>query len=444
LAHRPFVFRSHDARAFSGRTVPTSAYVRGIVIRNRYAILGLLTLLNLVNYLDRFVVNAVAPKIQVALSLSNAQLGAVKGMFMVGYVLTSPIFGWLGDRKPRKVLIAAGVAAWSLATAASGLASTLALMLLARAMVGVGEASYATLSPTIIDDVAPPERKNRWLAVFFVATPIGAALGFLFGGWVDHHWGWRAAFFLAGGPGLVLALSALLLEEPARATTKEARAASTSAAWRELARNRLYVFAVAGYVAQTFALGGFANWAVEFLYRRLDMELANADLAFGGVTVVTGLAGTAIGGWLADKWPGEDRARAAVKVCAWSSILAAPVALAALFMPSAVAFIAALAATQLVIFTSVAPTNTAVLLSVPATQRATAMAVTILAIHVLGDILSPILIGASADAFHDSPLRGSGGTGLLVGMVSLPIALAVSGALWWVGARERPAAATAS
>lgn len=415
------------------------------MIRNRYAILGLLTLLNLVNYLDRFVVNAVAPKIQVALSLSNAQLGAVKGMFMVGYVLTSPIFGWLGDRKPRKALIAAGVAAWSIATAASGLAGTLALMLLARAMVGVGEASYATLSPTIIDDISPPARKNRWLAIFFVATPIGSALGFLFGGFVDHHWGWRQAFFLAGGPGLVFALAALLVEEPARTSAREEGASSRAGAWRELAKNRLFVFAVAGYIAQTFALGGFANWAVEFLYRRLDMELASADLAFGGVTVVTGLAGTALGGWLADKWPGDDRARAAVKVCAWSSIVAAPIALGALFMPSQAAFIAALGVTQLVIFTSVAPTNTAVLLSVPASQRASAMAVTIFAIHVLGDILSPILIGASADAFHDSPLRGSGGTGLLVGMVSLPVALAISGALWWVGARDdRPAPATAS
>jgi MFS family permease len=406
------------------------------VIRSPHAILALLTLLNLVNYLDRFVVNAVAPKIQIALSLSNAELGAVKGAFMVGFVLTSPVFGWLGDRRPRKVLIAIGVGAWSLATAASGLASSLARMLLARGAVGVGEASYATLSPTIVDDISPPERKNRWLAIFFVATPLGSALGFLFGGFVEHHWGWRTAFFVAGGPGLLLALAALLLAEPERKAVASRSTEALARTYRELAKNRLYVFAVAGYVGQTFALGGFVNWAVEFLYRRLDMDLAQADFAFGAVTVVTGLAGTAIGGYVADKQPGVDRARAAVRLCAWSSLVAAPVALAALLMPSQGTFIAALAVVELVIFTTVAPTNTAVLLSVPPTQRATAMAVTILAIHVIGDILSPILIGASADLFHDSPLRGSGGTGLLVGMMSLPIALAISGALWWVGARE--------
>ena len=414
------------------------------MIRNRHAILALLTLLNLVNYLDRYVVNAVAPKIQLALSLTNAELGAVKGVFMVGYVLTSPVFGWLGDRKPRKTLIAAGVAAWSLATGLSGLASTLALLLLARAMVGVGEASYATLSPTIIDDISTPERKNRWLAIFFVATPIGSALGFLFGGFVDEHWGWRAAFFLAGGPGLALALGALAIEEPARTAVAPRSREAPMALYRELAKNRLYVFAVAGYVAQTFALGGFANWAVELLYRRLGMELARADFLFGVVTVVTGLAGTALGGWLADKWPGDDRARAAVKLCSWSSFIAAPLALAALLMPGPTSFIAMLAVTQLVIFTTMAPTNTAVLLSVTPGQRATAMAVTILAIHVLGDILSPILIGASADLFHDSPLRASGGTGLLVGMLSLPVALVISGALWWHGSRDRRADAAAT
>ena len=433
------------------------------MIRNRHAILALLTLLNLVNYLDRYVVNAVAPKIQLALSLTNAELGAVKGVFMVGYVLTSPVFGWLGDRKPRTILSAedkAAIVARVLAgeqrsavladsakngkDVVSGLASTLALLLLARAMVGVGEASYATLSPTIIDDISTPERKNRWLAIFFVATPIGSALGFLFGGFVDEHWGWRAAFFLAGGPGLALALGALAIEEPARTAVAPRSREAPMALYRELAKNRLYVFAVAGYVAQTFALGGFANWAVELLYRRLGMELARADFLFGVVTVVTGLAGTALGGWLADKWPGDDRARAAVKLCSWSSFIAAPLALAALLMPGPTSFIAMLAVTQLVIFTTMAPTNTAVLLSVTPGQRATAMAVTILAIHVLGDILSPILIGASADLFHDSPLRASGGTGLLVGMLSLPVALVISGALWWHGSRDRRADAAAT
>lgn len=405
------------------------------MIRNRHAILALLTLLNLVNYLDRYVVNAVAPKLQLALSLSNAQLGAVKGAFMVGYLLTSPLFGWLGDRRPRKTVIAAGVAVWSLATAASGLAGTLGLLLLARAVVGVGEASYATLSPTLIDDLSTPERKNRWLAVFYVAIPVGSALGFLFGGYADARWGYRAAFFLAGGPGLLLAVLMLLLEEPTRSASTAARAVGGAHIYRELARNRLYLFAVAGYVAQTFALGGFANWAVEFLYRRLGMELAAADRWFGIVTVVTGLAGTAVGGVLADRWPGVDRAQAALKVCAWSSIAASPFAIAALFMPGSASFIAMLAVCELAIFVSVAPSNAAILLSVPSHLRASAMAVSIFAIHVLGDILSPLLIGVSADLFHDSPARGSGGTGLLVGMMSLPVALLLSWLFWWRGAR---------
>ena len=127
------------------------------MIRSPRAILALLTLLNFINYLDRFLVSAVAPKIQESLSINDTQIGAITSAFMFGYFLTSPGFGWLGDRYKRKGLIAAGVAVWSLATAGSGLATSFGSMFAARVLVGIGEASYASLSPTIIDDIAPPE-----------------------------------------------------------------------------------------------------------------------------------------------------------------------------------------------------------------------------------------------------------------------------------------------
>ncbi len=411
------------------------------MIKSRHAILALLTALNLFNYLDRYIVNAVAPDLQAALGLSNSELGIVKGIFMVGYIATCPLFGWLGDRYARKGLIAAGVAAWSVATATSGFAFAFGTLLMARAGVGVGEASYATLSPTIIDDIASPETKNRWLAIFYVAIPVGSALGFLLGGFVNHHWGWRAAFYVAGGPGILLALLTLLIREPERAAA--VRPAGVAGAYAAILKRPLFVSAVLGYVAQTFALGGFANWAVEFLYRHHGMELESADRWFGIVTVVTGLGGTALGGLLADRWPGEDRARVSLKVCAWSSLVAAPIALIALFMPTSSSFIIALGVCEFVIFASVAPTNAAVLLSVPNELRASAMALSILAIHVLGDILSPFFLGVSADLFHDAPTRGSGGHGLFVGMLMLPVALALSAGFWWRGARvgEAPAPA---
>jgi MFS family permease len=392
-------------------------------------ILALLTLLNFVNYLDRFLVTAVAPKIQDELGLSNAAIGLVTSAFMFGYFLTSPAFGWFGDRYKRKGLIAVGVAVWSIATAASGLAETFGAMFVARVFVGIGEASYASLAPTIIDDIAPPGRKNRYLAIFYLATPVGSALGFIAGGLLEHHYGWRNAFFVAGGPGVLLALATLLIREPERTKTEAAKL--TASPYPVLARHRLYVLAVGGYVAQTFALGGFVAWAPQYLTRALGMELHAADFWLGAVAVATGFAGTGVGGYWADRMKG-DRVIACLKVCAVSSVLAAPFAALCLVMRTPVSFFVAAALCELFLFLSVAPINAAVMGSVPAWVRASAMAVSIFAIHLLGDLISPPLIGAIADA------GGGGGDGIRLGMYLTPAAFAVSAVVWIAGARARP------
>lgn len=400
-------------------------------------ILALLTGLNLVNYIDRYVVMAVAPKIQESLGLSDAQVGWVTSAFIVGYLVTSPMFGWLGDRFQRKGLIAAGVFVWSAATALSGLADGFAAMVAARLLVGVGEASYATLSPTIIDDLVEPRSKNRYLAIFYVAVPLGAALGYLIGGWLDHHFGWRAAFFIAGGPGVLLSLLVLGIREPARTALGEHKV-SLLDAYRELKRCKAYVSCTAGYIAQTFALGGFTAWAAPFLYRKLCLELHIATTYFGGVTAVTGILGTAIGGWLADRWPGDDRTRVALRVCAVSSIVAAPLAALALFTATPLGFLIALGACELAVFISVAPVNAATLLSVPPRLRASAMATSIALIHLLGDLISPPLIGLVSDVAGDARAFCSGAAGLQLGMYMLPAALALSAVLWWRGASAPP------
>ena len=421
-------------------------------------ILALLTLLNFVNYLDRFLVSAVAPKIQESLGINDAQIGWITSAFMFGYFLTSPGFGWLGDRHRRKGLIAAGVAVWSLATIASGLATGFGSMFVARVFVGVGEASYASLSPTIIDDIAPPKRKNAYLAIFYLATPVGSALGFVLGGFLQHRYGWQNAFFVAGGPGVLLALVTLLIKEPERKTAAaleaEARAAEESGDAAEekvvarpipragsspyalLARERLYVIAVGGYIAQTFALGGFTAWAPQYLKRKLGMELHEADFWFGVVTVVTGFAGTGLGGFWADRMKG-DRVVACLKICAISSVLATPFAAACLFMPTPTLFFIAMALCELSLFLSVSPTNAAIMLSVPVMVRANAMAVSIFAIHLFGDLVSPPLIGSISD--H----TGGGASGLQLGLYLLPAALAVSAVVWGRGMRPRPTPAPA-
>lgn len=403
-------------------------------IRRPYWILAVLSGLNLVNYLDRYIVAAVGPKLAEELGLSDSQFGFVVTAFMVGYFATSPMFGALGDRFARRGLIALGVVVWSLATVASGFAQTFAAMIATRVVVGVGEASYATLAPTIIDDLAEPSKKNRWLAIFYVAIPVGSALGYLAGGQLEHAFGWRSAFFIAGGPGLLLALLALAIEEPPRTTRATAKTQAgafssfgTTAA--QLFRMPLYRDTVIGYTAQTFALGGFAAWAPKYLYHVIGLDLKTADYWFGLILVITGLSATFAGGQLGDRWPGEDRARANLRVCAISTAISVPCAALCLLASSAVGFFAAIAAAEFAIFLSTSPINAVILGSVPTELRASAMAASIFAIHLLGDMISPPLIGMISDA---SSLRGA--------MIVLPVALGAATLVWWRQSGQRAVA----
>lgn len=401
------------------------------MIKRPAAILAILTALNLINYLDRYLVVGVGTGLQAELGIGDGQFGDVTTAFMWGYFATSLVFGWLGDRYGRKWLLALGVAIWSIATVMSGFAATYGAMLGARIVVGVGEASYATLSPTIIDDIAAPAKKNRWLAIFYTAIPVGAALGFLLGGQLEKLVGWRSAFFVAGGPGILLAGLVLFIREPSRDTTAPKPAAGGAASrlvYVQLLRSPHFVYAVIGYVAQTFALGGFAAFAVQYLRRKHGFAPDTATLAFGAILVVTGLGGTSLGGLLADRFRGDDPARANLRICAWSSLVAAPLALVALLAPGAAGFLVALAACQVAIFLSTSPINAAVLASAPPTLRANAMAVSIFAIHLLGDMVSPPVIGRISDA------HGATADGLRLGMFLLPVALVVSALAWFRGA----------
>jgi len=403
-------------------------------IKNPYLILAVLSGLNLVNYLDRFLVSAVGPKLTKDLNLSHFEFGLINQAFMVGYFATSPLFGALGDRFRRRGLIALGVAIWSLATAGSGLMKTFAAMVAARVVVGVGEASYATLAPTIIDDLAKPAAKNRWLAVFYVAIPVGSALGYVVGGALEHSFGWRSAFFIAGGPGLFLALLALFLDEPARGRAEGPRSFTARGAFGHLLGIKLYRDTVIGYAAQTFALGGFAAWAPTYLYETLQMDLKTADTWFGLILVVTGLFATFVGAHLGDRFPGQDRTRANLRLCAISMIASVPFSILCLLAGSPVGFFAGIAAAEFAIFLSTSPINVVILQGVPTELRASAMALSIFVIHLFGDMISPPLIGKISDA---SSLRGA--------MFVLPVALAICAIFWWRGsALNRPDKASAT
>jgi MFS family permease len=398
--------------------------------------LWMLTVVNLVCYLDRYIISAAAPRIQSEFSLSNAQTGTFMSMFMVGYVLTSPLFGFYGDRKSRPILMAIGVLLWSFATLWSGLASNFYWLLVARALVGVGEASFATLSPPFIRDSLRDESAiNKVLGVFYTSIPIGAALGYIWGGWMADIGHWRWAFYLGAVPGFLLTYWVWTMPEPQHRVRQTSNMKFTGVL-KELLGNSDYRWAVLGYTAQTFALGGFSAWAPKYGEHVLNVSLTESSLKIGASTLASGLIGTLIGA----KWghiflkdteqkTGVIAARAFCRFCAWTSVIATPLGFWAFRSHDFNEFVLALFLVQTAIFAALAPANTAILQSVPARVASTAFAVSIFTIHALGDVISPPLAGFLADHM---PMPDA--------MMMLVAAVALSAVLWFLGGRNQAAA----
>jgi len=411
--------------------------------------LGILAFVNLFNYLDRYVVSALFQSLKAsALALSDAKLGSLMSAFLIVYTLAAPVFGALGDRRGRPRLIAFGVFVWSLATTLSGFAASYLWLLAARASVGIGEAAYGTIAPSLLADYFPERRRGRVMAIFFCAIPVGSALGYVLGGWVDQRHGWRTAFFMAGGPGLVLSLLCLLLRDaprggedsapqgtpsgaaPAAAVSPAPRAprsiaAETRATYLRLAQNRPYLLTVLGYAAYTFAVGGLAAWMPAFLERVRGFPRGTAAIGFGQIVVVTGLVGTFAGGWLADYCRKHSR-DAYLWLSAAATLLDAPFVWAALTTASREAYFVCMVVAQLLMFLSTGPINaTIVNLAAPA-ERASAVALSVFTIHILGDVLSPSLIGVLSDV-----------TSLGAAVEIIPVAVIGSGILWTLAARAQ-------
>lgn len=398
-----------------------------------YAVL-VLTSMNLLNYVDRWVPSAVKEKLKEdeQLQLDDAQTGFIFTSFIVVYMLASPFFGALADKGPRRLLIGLGVAVWSLATAAAAFATGFWTLLMARAMVGVGEAAYATIAPSLIADFYPPARRNRVMTIFYVVIPIGAALGFTLGGHLGEAYGWRQAFLVCGLPGLLVACSALLMRDPGRGTFEDPAArAMPPPGWGEALRtmfaSRTYLFAVGGYIAVTWGTGGMGDWFVTFLTRERGMGLGQAGTWVGTVTAVGGLCGTACGGLLADRLRGRTR-QPYLALAGLSMIPAALAALLALQVQDPTTCVALIAVAQFFLWFYNGPINALIANSVPGAILARAFAVSILLIHLLGDAVSPPIIGAISDATGDLPLA----------LLTVPLALGVGASIWVAGWRLAP------
>jgi MFS family permease len=407
-------------------------------------VLVLFSAINLVNYVDRYVVAAVLEPLGLELGLDDAERGRLTFVFVLVYMLAAPVFGVLADRMHRPRLIAFGVAIWSLATMAGGFVQDYGSLLVARSCVGIGEAAYASLGPAVLSDCIPESERARRFTWFYLAIPVGSALGYALGGVVAQFYGWRAAFFVAGLPGLLLALRLLRLADPERGTLdahkEQAPLVSLGARLSAAFKNRVWLACTASYIAYTFAMGALSTWAPSYLQRRFDVEIGAAGAVFGGIAVVTGIVGTFVGGFATDR--GQRRLpNLGVDLSAATLLLSAPAIYWALHVHSLTATYALFFAAMLLLFINTSPVNALTVSCLPASARATGTAINVCLIHLFGDAISPEWAGVRSSA---AQARGvAPGEALAYGLwIAVPAACLAGAALLF--ARSTQAAVPAA
>lgn len=385
-----------------------------------------LTALNLLNYADRNVLFAVQPLVQNEFHLSKTQIGYLTSAFLGFYMLAAPFVGPLADRYSRKLIIVLGAIFWSGLTLLTAFTHTYTELLVRHTLVGIGEATFVTIAPTFVADLFAEEKRGRILGVFYLAIPVGSAAGYLLGGHLAPLYGWRFPFYIAAAPGFLLALAVLFLKEPERGQFDSLRETPERGTILGLARNPAFLTSTLGMAAMTFSLGGIQVWMPQFLYSDRHYTLEAANLTFGMIVVVDGILAALAGGWLGDYLLPRMKSSYYL-VSAVSMALGIPAMIVALFTTGR-AMIPAIAVAAFFLLLNTAPLNAAVINSVDAHIRATAIAVNIFIIHLLGDVPSPTMMGWVADK-----------RSLQLAFILPVIAMGVSSAILIYGMRFAPA-----
>ncbi len=405
-------------------SAPVSASPKqNALLPGAYPTLALLMGINLFNYIDRQVLAAVEPEIRAAFFAPNdvnamAKTGALATAFLVSYMLTAPIFGLLADRMSRWLLIGLAVILWSLASGGSGLAMTFGVLLATRLCVGIGEGAYGPTAPTLISDFFPVAIRGRVLAYFCAAIPVGSALGYVLGGFIEGHLGWRWAFYLIAPPGILLGAICFFMRDPRQQLASAKRARPNWKQYRALFQTRSFAINTAAQTAMTFALGGLAFWIPGYLEYR--GQPPSTRIIFGGITVVAGLISTILGGMAGDRLR-KRFGGSYFLVSGIGMLLAFPFTVAFVYTPFPLAWVMLFFVVFFVFFNT-GPSNTAIANVTLPSVRATAFALNILVIHALGDAIAPPLIGFIA-----------GRTNLDVAFLFISVTMLMAGVIWLAG-----------
>ena len=414
-----------------------------------------LTALNLLNYADRNVLFAVQPLVQAEFHVSKEKIGLLTSAFLGFYMIAAPFVGPLADRYSRKLIIVLGAIFWSGLTLLTAVTHTYTELLVRHTLVGVGEATFVTIAPTFVADLFHQNVRGRILGVFYLAIPVGSAAGYLLGGYLAPHHGWRFPFYIAAAPGFLLALVVSFLKEPPRGQFDSMKDTESADLLPEdfkagfvkeffviillylkklyrltfvLLKNPAFLTATLGMAFMTYSLGGIQVWMPQFLSTERHYTLESANLMFGIIVVIDGILAALAGGWLGDFLLPKMKS-SYYFVSAVSMALGVPVMIVALFSRGSM-MIPAIGMAAFFLLLNTAPLNAAVINSVGAHVRATAIAINIFIIHILGDVPSPTMMGWVAD-------RRS----LQAAFILPVIAMGISSAILFYGTKFAPAVA---
>jgi predicted MFS family arabinose efflux permease len=411
-----------------------------------YRLLFFLTAINILNYFDRYIVQAVEPLLKESLRLSNSQSGLLGAAFVVGYCVFSPLFGYLGNRLDRKLLMAAGLVAWSLFTAVTGLATGFLSFFLARALVGVGEASFGAIVPGYLKGrISDTIQLNSALSLFYVAIPVGSALGYVAGGAVAARFGWQSMFLLACVPGLILSLGFFFV----RPETKEERGSDPAAevagfvpSVKKILVAPVLCATIVGYIFNTFALNGIAMFVVRHLVS-LGLSEAEGAAYFGGMLAVTGFIGALGGGHLASIYAAKSAnpTHGLLRFVSITTLAGSPFLALAFCVDTPLTFFAACFVAELALFAGVAPLNTVLVARAPLGLETLTQGVTIFLIQFAGAALAPVVIGFAADSL---PGLGVIQNAMAYALQIATVAMTISGLIWLRAARLEGRGAPAS
>jgi MFS family permease len=375
---------------------------------------SVLLVINILNYADRYVLPAILPKIadpKQGLGLTQFQQGLLGSSFLIVYALATLPLGVWADRGVRKNIVALCVGIWSVATTAAGITRNFAQLFSVRAALGIGEAGYAPASLSLLGDFFPKTQRGRILSYWSAGTLIGAAIGFTIGGLIADTLGWRYAFFVVGVPGLIAAFLSWRVAEPVKGVNdiddendenemaaEVGHGAIGKDFWKTVGALRgipTYWVLVGALVFSFFTIGGTSFWLPSYIVDTFQVSVGQAGLISGAVLVASGLVGTVVGGWLAD-FAQQRRAEGRLLIATLGLLVGAPLVLLALLLHALAPFIGVFVAAAIALNFCTGPLNAVIQDVIAPEVRATALGLSLLLAHLLGDAAAPSVIGAIA------------------------------------------------